>query len=420
MVDINLNVHTTPVTSPQSTESTSSTSTEPQQTGQPDKDRIEKASEAAGLMGIFIMFPQLATPGNNPGLITLEQTEQKCISSMLNQWSENLKVIAQLSQEKNKQDQVVELQNQNQRMAEFVKMAQTLNPATFSGVTVINGADGSLQIVKTNPQAGSPSNVAGVDPTNTGNSALQAGAELGAILLAFIAVGGIGSIGFSDAAFQSINQVVGSVLESVGTSIIDTTGAQALLASLFGTSVVYPSLASFAKGALGGDSDPKDFGIKAAKEFIKNTLAFINSPNFEYQVLSTLPGGMEAAASLPDDVRQKFVALAKLSFALSALAFAYKAETGGGTGAEIWAMANGQIPLGDSDPRKELVDVFQAQLATLNLSPAQLAALESAFTSGIDSSTSFATLAGNINLLKDIKDGGSDIANVRLTQTAID
>jgi hypothetical protein len=399
-----------------STSSSSETTTSNKTVGQPTKDDIEKAAEQAGLMGVFISFPQLENPSLTPNQ-TFQLGQQQAITNILTSWSQNTQEIAKMSDQADKQDQITQLQQQNARLAQFVLIAQFLDPSSLSGINVTVGADGNLQIVQT--QSVGPSNdsaaanVSSPQQTDPTSKALQVAGSLGMAMVTFVA---LGSVGFSDAAFQSANTVVGSVLQGSGlTTTIDTTGAQALLASLFGTSVVYPSLGSIAGNALGkntgSDGQQQQPTVEDAKALIQNTENFLSNPNYASKVLSTIPN----SSSMPASQQSQIVGLVTLSYILTALSVAYKVETGGGTGSEIWNMATGQTPLSPTDPRNGLVGLFQQTLSSLNLSPQQLASIQTSFSTSVNSSTSFNKLSNTIGLLNSINTNGSYVNGQVLT-----
>lgn len=145
---------------------------------------------------------------------------------------------------------------------------------------------------------------------------------------------------------------------------VDISGAVAMMAALFGTTIVLTStLGSLGRNKKQGNPN---YNKQFAENHIEQTLTLVGSPYFEKFVRDVIIGGIEERAGpLSEKSQNEIIAAMKLVYLLSSLAVYYKAETGRITPEEIQGLLNGTIKLAEKDPRLALIeqiDVMRAQL----------------------------------------------------------
>lgn len=150
---------------------------------------------------------------------------------------------------------------------------------------------------------------------------------------------------------------------------MDMSGALAMMAALFGTTIVLTStLGGLRKDKKGAK---ESFNRSFAENHIKQTLALVGSPYFEQFVRHVIIGGIEATeGALPEQSQSEIIASMKLVYLLSSLAVYYKAETGKITPEEIQGLLDGTIKLPEKDPRLELLDQIDRARRHLKGGPA--------------------------------------------------
>lgn len=398
------------------------------QMGGVTKDQMEKSAQQLVLLFLSSMYPQLVPPNysSDPNfdpkvfMKVLEDTQQKAISFLLDRWQQDNKEIAQANLQKEKLDNIIKIEIERDRI---ISVLQIVAPTALAGIqgTTPSGTQsvpGALNLtgiaqVNTTTEAGQ------VDP-KTGSvipDLTRVGISTGILLSTIAALGyGTGALSVSNASFDSINGVTRSVFESVPlTTSVDLSGAYQLMAALFGASIYYGAIRGAVSEAGGGQT--QDLTLAFARQFLEDTAKFVQSPGFTYFVLATLPGGLDEAAKLSDGDRNKLVSLAKLSYLLTALSVATRAETGGGMGDEVWALATGNTKLPDNDPRAPVIALVKEVLK--EFSPSELAALQSGFGGYLSSSTPVDKLLDPINLLKAWGDN-QNFNNSALIQAPVD
>lgn len=145
---------------------------------------------------------------------------------------------------------------------------------------------------------------------------------------------------------------------------VDISGAVAMMAALFGTTIVLTSTL----GALGRNKKQgsPNYNKQFAENHIQQTLTLIGSPYFEKFVKDVIIASIEdTRGPLSQESQNEIIASLKLVYLLSSLAVYYKAETGKITPEEIQGLLNGTIKLPKGDPRIaviEQIDLMRAQL----------------------------------------------------------
>jgi hypothetical protein len=110
---------------------------------------------------------------------------------------------------------------------------------------------------------------------------------------------------------------------------------------------------------------PSEF--QCATKFAQQVIQMATSPNWiQMTVINNIPG----AEKLDPKGKQELTAVLKLTMVLVALAYLYKAETGGITSQEIMdrvkGMLAGTIPLKEGSEEATLVMIMRAQLQVLD------------------------------------------------------